>query len=151
MPASLPPLREEPAAEPPARAAGSSGDALVPALPVAPAGGVRVFERMPARELLSHTPPVLDMMLPEGAKVAIDLYALRWKGRYHAFQCSKGWFTTGLNRKESLDFVLALLWAQSGKDRPAGSYVDSVPRAEFLGALDDIPGERPKKRQRVGA
>lgn len=104
---------------------------------------------LPPRARRSHTPAIVDTLVPKGAKVTVDLYALRWKGQYHNFLCSKGWYSTGLTRREALEYVLGELWRSSGTARPEECQIDRVDSHLWEGALDPVADERPIKRIRL--
>ena len=98
---------------------------------------------------LSHTPDVVYSIAPAGAKINIDMYALRWKGKWNQFVCSKGWYSTGFARAGALEFCLQALWSASGKERPADAYIECTEHSLWQGCIDDDPMERPSKRNRV--
>ena len=102
-------------------------------------------------ERLFSTPGLLKYILPQavGCSLSMDQVACRWRARVSGITLPSVGFGphSGLNRRESLEQALDLMWAHATEPRPDWATIDSVPWEAWQGILD-VRVEQPRKYTR---
>ena len=100
----------------------------------------------PAPVKLYSTPELLKLLCPPECTLSIDVPACRWRARVAGAPLPSVGFGpwSGRDRRSALVETLDALWAHVPGERPATSYIDSIPREQW-GSFWDVREERPRK------
>ena len=95
------------------------------------------------------TPKCVERLVPDGFRASLDLNEKRWKmERLQEPKTSYSQkFKISGSRKTCLEVVLSWAWRSSGKPRPSACTIDSIPAADWEGALDDVESDMVSRYQ----